>query len=60
MGSKKFFIFVAVCMTAVFMISGLALASEKKSPLDAWKPYRVMKVLLRQGWSLVSVLVLRV
>ncbi|MCJ7775023.1 MAG: TRAP transporter substrate-binding protein [Desulfobulbaceae bacterium] len=38
MGSKKFFICVAVCMAAVFMISGLALAAEKASPLDAWKP----------------------
>ncbi len=36
MGSKKFFIFVAVCMAAVFIISGLALA-KKKSPMDAWK-----------------------
>ncbi len=36
MSSKKFFIFVAVCMAAVFIISGLALA-KKKSPMDAWK-----------------------
>lgn len=38
MGAKKIFIFVLVCLVAVFMTSGLALAKKKAPSLDAWKP----------------------